>query len=185
MPTHALSIDRPQALVSNVVATDSDWHNPASVSGVGTANNHVGVVCRVPVTGTLHDVMVGIGTQSGNIAASIYDVASGGTTRNRLWSSGSIACPAAGWAIVGNPALAVTAGQLLTLAVGADNSTVTFARYNNLSSGALAEIPAAYMTEGAIRYSVVRTAFPDPGTTWTTPSVTTLALVVVARVTPS
>lgn len=188
MPRHALTGEAVRMVAPHVVAPVADWFHPAASSNAGGANFHISHVCRVPVTGTLRDVMIYVQTSSGNVSASIYSVGVGGADRTRLWASGSVPCGPQGWQIVGDPQLAVTEGQLITLGMGADNATATFMRFDGLLSGAQSNLPAAYVPEGTVRMATAHTSgagFPDPGATWTAPSATTLVLGVVARVVPS
>ena len=90
----------------------------------GAANDMIGCRVVVPTTGTLHDLTIYISTSAGNIDVGIYSTAA---TRARLYSTGSIACPAGGgWRNVGDPALAVTAGDQYDFCV-AQSAGATFA----------------------------------------------------------
>jgi len=184
MPRHALSAEVRLSTFPYMVAPVADWYLPVSSSNVSVANSHLSFVSRVPVTGVLHDVAIYVQTSSGNVSATVWDVGAAGATRNRLWSSGSVACGAQGWQVVGDPSLSVTAGQLVALGIGCDNITATFGTIASLRSGPAANIPAAFASEGSLRIASFNSGFPDPGTTLV-PSATTLALMVVARVTPS
>lgn len=106
--------------------------------------------CRVsiPKTGTLRDIMIFVGTVSGNIETAIYSI---GAPHTQLWTTGVIACPPIGWQVVGNPALAVTAGDQLDFVIGVDNATATFLR----------TLPAAGSS------TLPTTHWPSPGTTVT------------------
>lgn len=98
-------------------------------SGVGAlqATRMYFARCVIPFDGTLHDVALFISVTSGNIIASVYDVAA--TTRTRLWDSGSVAVGTAGaYQIIGDPALAVTQGQQIDIAIMIDNATASVAR---------------------------------------------------------
>lgn len=98
-------------------------------------NNVRAVRAVMPATGTLMDLYVCIGTASGNVKGGVYDT--GQTTnavRTKLWEGASV--PAvAGYLKLGDPSIAVRAGQHLDLAVQADNITVTVARATVVSSG--------------------------------------------------
>ena len=80
--------------------------------------------CRVvmPRTGILHDFAVlWNAVLAANIDAGIYSLAA--EPRSRLWHSGSVPLAgAAGWQIVGDPALSVTQGQVLDLIYSLDTS---------------------------------------------------------------
>ena len=107
-----------------------------SLANIGGVNTARGVRVTIPRSGTLVDLAVFVGTSSGNIDVGVYSTAA---TRARLYSTGSIACPAAGaWAVVGDPNITVYAGQQLDLFLAADNTTATFARF----LGAHADQPA-------------------------------------------
>lgn len=114
-----------------------------------TANSGKGGRVIVPCDGTLHDIAIGVVTQSGNISVAIYDT--GDTTPavyTRLWTSGAVACPAGGLQIVADPALAVTAGQQLVFFLTADNGTATFWRNNVAAAN---DLPAGYLkTTGGV-----------------------------------
>lgn len=150
-------------LIDRAVAAPFSPANLASVAVIGAANR--GRFCRVivPKTGTLMDLSVFIGTSSGNIDGGVYDTQS---TRNRLWSTGSIASPGTGWRNLGDPNLAVVEGQSLDFGVAADNNTVTFGR-QLLAAATASALPAGYWPgDGANpRLSMYKeTVFPLPGT---------------------
>lgn len=98
----------------------------SGVANVGNANGGKGVRLVVPKTGQLRDFYVWVGTSSGNVCGGVYDTQA---TRQRLWSSGSIACPAGNsWGLIGDPNVAVNAGDQLDFWLAADNTTATFGR---------------------------------------------------------
>lgn len=104
---------------------------PTSVAALAAANRIFSLRCIVPKTGILHDVAVWAGgTQAGNHIAAIYDVGealAGSITK--LWDSGSVTgLGANGWRVIGDPALAVVAGQNICLAFITDSTTATFGR---------------------------------------------------------
>jgi hypothetical protein len=104
-------------------------------------------LCRaiVPRTGRLRDLIVYVGTSSGNYIGSVYDSgdADAADARTLLWTSGSQPCGAAnGWRIIGDPNLAVVAGQHLELGVMADNTTASLGRVQVSASGA--QLPAGF-----------------------------------------
>lgn len=114
----------------------------ATTLAVFSINEARGTRVVVPRTGTLSDIAVYVGVSSGNIDVGVYDTTA--TTRNKLYSSGSTACPAAnGWRIVATAALAVTAGDEIDLALSADNATASFGRYVSAGSG-VATLPAGF-----------------------------------------
>jgi hypothetical protein len=116
--------------------------DPRQVFGVASlavANRGAGVRVYARKTGTLTDLAVFVGTSSGNIDAGVYST---DATRAKLFSTGSIACPAAGWAVVGNPNLAVTKGDQLEFFLSCDNITATFAR--NALGGSMSTLPTNF-----------------------------------------
>lgn len=184
MPAHALQGDTQTRIHPNVVSPTSDWHFLTASGNVQAANNHLSAVCRVPVTGTLRDLMLPVVVSSGNVSVTVYSVAALYGSRTRLWTSGSVAAPgSSGWHIIGDPALAVTAGQLIALGMSCDNTTATFGRIA-IVSGNQANTPAAYAPEGGLVTASLNVGFPDPGATLV-PALTTLVIPVIGRVVPS
>jgi hypothetical protein len=134
-----------QGLVSPLFGISS-WS--AGAGAVNTANHCFGVRVVMPISGTLHDLAIWVGTSSGNIEVGILDTTA--TTRGRSYTTGSIACPVSssgvGWRVVGDPALAVTAGAEYDFYLGADNATATFLRLVAVPSIALsALLPSSYI----------------------------------------
>lgn len=130
------------------------------------ANTAYGCRVIIPKTGVLHDLAAYVGVSSGNVDIGVYDTTL--TTRNKLYSSGSIACPAAnGWRIFADPALYVTAGQHLDLVLVPDNATASFLRFATGAANAW-WLPTGFLTSplGGIpkwHWSKV-TTFPLPAT---------------------
>lgn len=94
----------------------------------------------VPKSGTLNELNIYVGTSSGNIEVGIMDTTV--TTRNQLWTSGSIACPAAnGWRKIGDPGIAVSEGDHIDFYVNADNTTATFGRITGIATATAAAFP--------------------------------------------
>lgn len=119
----------PGQLGDNVVAP----FHPALANGsmsTGFANGAVGCRVKVPKSGQLRDLTVFQVASSGNVSVGVFDTGDAlAGSRTRLWSTGSIACPAAnGWRTVGDPNIAVVAGQELDFLFAADNLTATIAR---------------------------------------------------------
>lgn len=114
----------PNLVVSVGLGSPFSWNNSNVLSNLTPKGWRV----TVPKTGTLHDLSWWVNTQSGNLAGLIYDTgdASAGN-RTLLYSSGSVACGAAGWQTV-DPAISVTAGQQLDFLIVADNVTAAFMR---------------------------------------------------------
>jgi hypothetical protein len=128
-----------------------------------TANQARFVRVTIPKTGNLRDLAVFVGGQSGNVDIGVYSTAS---TRVRLYSSGSVACPAANaWRIIGDPNIAVTQGDLLDFAFACDNASAAFARIAMMSSTYI--FPAGFLTGGGATpkiAGIMGGAFPLPST---------------------
>ncbi|MDO8592045.1 MAG: hypothetical protein Q7R60_03970 [bacterium] len=114
----------PLSIIDDSVVFTGNLHPVQASSGVAIGQN----VCRatslkVTKTGTISD----IGLYIGNVVSGNVDVAIlrfDGTNYNFVWTHGSMACPAANtWTSMGNPNVAVTAGETIWLAVGTDSST--------------------------------------------------------------
>src|SRR5438552_3585640 len=99
---------------------------PAAATSFGANEIHmVRFIC--PQSGTLHDVGVFVNTSSGNVSLAVYDT--GDATPNvltRLATSGAVATGAANSWQTFDPAIAVTQGQQIMLALSCDNGTATF-----------------------------------------------------------
>jgi hypothetical protein len=157
--------------------------NPLLFNGSAApgANLAYGVRCTVPKTGTLTDISVYIQTSSGNIDVGVYDTDS---SRTKLYSSGSLACPAgAAWrVIVASPGLSVTAGQQIDLAVAFDNGTAAIGRFAD--NGNVSNLPTGFWPgNGAaplLSWSK-GTSFPLPST-MSGPGVNTNVAAIIARV---
>lgn len=122
---------------------------------VGASNNAIFRPVWIPVNCTVTGVRMRIGTASGNICVGLYDAAG-----NRLATSGSVACPAAGFATVSFTAsYAATPGGYF-IAVAADNTTATFSAGGGgagtawaagaLSAGSAMPLPATFTPGGEI-----------------------------------
>lgn len=123
------------------------WSAVASVAPAAPGANAVwGCRVIVPSAGTLHDLAVYVGTSSGNCRVGVYDTGDAvAGTRTRLYDSGSVAVPASnGWRIIADPALTVTAGQELELAINCDNGVVTLGKIA-LTNAALGTLPANFI----------------------------------------
>jgi hypothetical protein len=170
-------------LAPDVISLGPDWMIPAGTANIGAANNCLSYLERAPKTGELRNLMIYVGTQSGNVAAHVYSAAAGSGTRERKFATESLACPAPGWQIIADPKLAVIEGQVLGIGFSCDNTTATFGRYANGPAIAAAELPAAYNPEGVLRTAVVKAAsFPNAGEKWATPATTTLNLIIVGQI---
>jgi hypothetical protein len=161
--------------------------DPRLANTVAAPGANIAWGCRVtiPKAGTLTDLAIYIGTSSGNADVGVYDATA--ATRNRLFSTGSIACPAGvQWTIVGNPNLAVAQGDQLDFAVVFDNATATVLRFQGAQS-AQTQLPTGFWPAalgGTPRLSWSKTtAFPLPATTTEATIAANLAVaVIIARV---
>lgn len=144
----------------------------ASATGVLGAANRA-VISRVIAkkSGFLRDLTIVPSVQSGNIDIGIYDTGDTTTTvRTKLWSSGSIACPAAlALPIVvtadpGAGVVPIVAGRQYDLALAADNNTAAFYR----SAATISWLPAAFQTVPGAALpklgALAATSFPLPAT---------------------
>ena len=137
------------SIANGLVATQP----PELLTSVGAPSANLITAGRVtiPKAGTLHDLAVFIGTSSGNLRVGIYDC--GVATPNvatRLYDSGSIAMPAAGWQIIGDPALAVTAGQQLDLVASIDNAVARIGQgFAGPNVGSMGTLPANFIPSSA------------------------------------
>ena len=86
--------------------------------------------CRIKGAGTISKILIVVGVQSGNIDVGVYDtvgVGSNARPGNKIASTGSIACPAVGEALVSLTApVAVRPGYWF--AITANNGTITLQR---------------------------------------------------------
>jgi hypothetical protein len=125
--------------------------------GLAVANDAIVSVIRPRETITPTKFVWWCTVQSGNYDVAIVDV----TSRARLWSSGSLACPAAGEIVVpiaAGPTL--TAGGRCALVFAADNTTI------RLWGNAFGTAPAGLSTlyDGTFGTGVSTAAFPVPAT---------------------
>jgi hypothetical protein len=105
-----------------------------------------GARCVAPRSGTLVDLHVYVGTASGTVRPAIYDTAA--TTRARLWTSAaSVTVSGTGWVKLGDPNLAVHAGQAVDIALTADNAVLTIGRIGLAVAAAAASLPAAFASK--------------------------------------
>lgn len=102
------------------------------VAALGAANRTSGCLVSIPATGILKDIIIWVGTSSGNIDVGIYDTKN---PRNRLWSLGTTACPVTtAWANLGDPNIHLQQGQVVDFHIACDNNTATFGQYNRVTS---------------------------------------------------
>jgi len=124
---------------------------PSTESVIGTGFRAFFARCVVPVTGTLHDITVFNGTVvNGNHNAAVFDTgqASAGSY-TPLWESGTVA--AAGESkpqVVGDPALAVTAGQHLMLGIMNSGTTHKFGEVPTASHSGWMQLPGNFAPSG-------------------------------------
>lgn len=120
-----------------------------ATSAIGTA--YKAVLLRVIVPNgkkTLREMYVANGsTIAGNRNAAIFDI--GATTSGSytpLWESGSVAAAkSAEFQSLGDPKLAVTAGQQLMFAIMSSETTSTFGQRTNLTAASLALLPEHFL----------------------------------------
>lgn len=115
-----------------------------SSAGATTANRATFTAIYSPASFTATGVSLFVGTQSGNICVGLYDSAG-----NRIATSGSVACPAAGVASIAFSANVVCAPGTYYVAMSSDNGTSSFQRV----SGSL-----------TFGYNLQNSAFPLPTT---------------------
>lgn len=122
-----------------------------TTSAALTANTMQARRVVVPQTGTLHDFAVWVQTNvAGNFRCAIYDVgAAVSGTRTRLWqSAAAVAVGASGaWQIVDDPALLVTAGQHLDLAIISDVAPAVGKTSGTLAGGT-SQLPTNFAVVG-------------------------------------
>ncbi len=158
-----------------------------TAAGFALAVNQ-GIFVRVvaPKTGIIRDLSIFITTSAGNIDVAIYDSAA--TTINRLYSTGAIACPATtNWAIVGDPQILVTRGQVLYLGVSCSSATTGIGRATALTSTQASVLPTGFWpASGATPAKVVMydaALHPFPATyTYANGAVTNSVPALMARV---
>lgn len=102
------------------------------------------VVC--PASGTLVDLAILVTVESGNVDVGVYDTAA---TRAQLFATGSIACPAVGWQIVGDPNIAVDAGEQLDFVFLPLGATGTFGAHASQVGATQGALPAGYLGQVA------------------------------------
>ena len=149
----------------NLVCATDDTRIASGAAAVTTLSAAYGARVVIPKAGTLTDLAIYVGTSSGNVDVGVFDTAP--TTRTKLYSTGSMACPAGGaWTVVGNPALAVNQGDQLDLVLACDNTTATFLRLTAVAGAA--QLPANFWPSpvGGLPfvYWIKSSAFPLPAT---------------------
>jgi hypothetical protein len=140
---HRISVDDIGGAVNPLPALVAPY-NPALIgsAAVLSANQAFGSRVVVPRTGTMVDLAIYVGATSGNIDVGVYSTAG---TRVKLYSTGSIACPAANaWAVVGALSLSVTAGDQFDFLLASDNGTASFGRALQLPNAAAGQLPTNF-----------------------------------------
>lgn len=150
-------------MVNVVAAFDPRLINSAAVAG---ANSVLAHRVTIPYSGILRDFTIYIGFSAGNVDGGIYDTSL--TTRNKLWTSGSVAAgTASSWQTLGDPQLPVQAGDQVDFCVATDSATCTFGK---LTTGlpATSVLPASFWPSplgGNNKIAWTKTAsFPLPTT---------------------
>lgn len=139
--------------------------NTTSIS-VGAANRAIYIpTSPLQAAATITGVQIHVVVQSGNISVGLYNSAG-----SRVATSGAVACPAAGLAVVAFSASYSAAAGTYYLAISADNTTATFASGN---SGTPAS-PATCRFE--------ETAHPLPATATFNGTPTGRSIIIVGRV---
>lgn len=140
----------PSVLPANVVVPLSAGSPvPATAIALGSQFKAMFARCIVGKSGVLHDVSVfNGGTLGGNTNVAVFDTGDSVAGKySPLWSSGSVAQAGVNvWQVVGDPNIAVTAGQHLLLAAMTDSVLATFSPVA-LSAGTAAgsQLPASFM----------------------------------------
>ncbi len=137
--------------------------DPRTVGAGVVVGANVLLAARVEMAraGTISDLALYVHVSNGNISVAVYDVDA--TTMTRLWTTGAIACPATGWQSVGNPGLAVAAGDQRMCVITTDSATMQVGRValvNNL----VGSLPAGYLTGAARMHGSLATSHPAPAT---------------------
>jgi hypothetical protein len=124
------------AMTGNLVMVSAATSGAANMMKV---NRYV-----VRKTGTLKDVCVYVGgTASGNLRAAVFDVGVATTAvYTRLWDGSSVAAAANSWVNLGDPDLAVTAGDHLVLGFVTSDNVCQLGRQIILSPSA--ELPPGF-----------------------------------------
>lgn len=150
-------------LLGNIVAP-YDSRLISTVAAIA-ANDVRGHRVVIPYDGVLHGLSVYVGGASGNIDLGILDTTA--TTRNKLYSSGSIVCAGANAYQSVDPNLAVKRGDHLDFVVACDNAVATFGRYAPVGGGVMA-FPTGFLPSplgGVNKVSWLKTtSFPIPST---------------------
>jgi hypothetical protein len=148
--------------------------DPRTLSTASALNANQAIYMRVTGSGYISKIGLHVGTSSGNVCVGVYsNNTSGGTAARpaaRKATSGSVACPAAGYAEVAlTSSVYVQEGDWL--AIVADNATATFYRSNAAGFGSSLSLGLSHFQS---------TAFPLPSSA--TPSSGTLFSVLLTGV---
>lgn len=129
------------------------------IETVGAANRGLVVPATLIAAATLTGIRYRVGTSSGNISVALYD-----SNLNRLATSGSVACPASGFATTNFTASYAAPAGRYYLGLSCSNNTGTFV---------MAQPSTAF---GAVSGSFMETAHPLPTTFTSAGAARTLAL---------
>ena len=95
-----------------------------SPANFGASVAHFGFRAVMPRSGVLHDLAVYISVPAGNIEVGLLNTVA--TTRTILYKTGSVAATAShAWQIIGDPALAVSAGDQVDVSYAATSASNT------------------------------------------------------------
>lgn len=141
-----LNVAQVPSFPNGSIVSTVDTRVVPGTSVYSVANHMKGVRVIIPKTGTLKGFSVWVTTASGNCEGAVIDTTV--TTRNVLWSSGSVVVAGASvWQTIGDPNISVTIGQQLDLAFTIDNITASIARAASIAS--LHTLPAAFPVQAS------------------------------------
>jgi hypothetical protein len=146
--------------------------------------------CRVTVgkTGTLHDIAIPNNDATGNARVGVYDVGvASPAVRTLLWDSGAVALAGVNqWQVIGDPALAVTAGEQLDLVVQADNASTTLLCPPGTLVTGCEQLPPNYLPGGTVspllRWTLAGVFGALPATIGNTPVPGLSAICIIGRI---
>lgn len=157
-------------LFSNFVTWAGDLSPWQATPTAITANQAILMRCPILTAGVMHNLSLGVATNSGNFDAGIYKWTSG-TTITRQFSLGSTSMAAliADWNDVSaNPGVTVNFGDDIWLAFACDNAVATFYR-KTYNANALSSLPSTFNANGSAQLCASKaTSFPLPASFDTT-----------------
>jgi hypothetical protein len=120
---------------------------PVSVAAPSAANRAKGTRVLIPKNGTLVDLYIYIGAAAGNIIGAVLDTGDAlAGTHTQLWAGGTTAVGSTGWLKLGDPNLAVTAGQQLDLVAVPDTiTTLTLGRAFVAPAATAIKLPTGFL----------------------------------------